>query len=208
MTLIELIATIFGLLCVGLTIRQSIWCWPAGLVQVALYVCVFYEAKLYSDVLLHLVYVVLGIYGWYHWLRGGPREDGLPVTRLAAMPFAGWLLVAAMGAAGLGYLMSRWTDASLPYWDAAIAAMSLVAQYLLARKVLQNWLLWIAVDVVAIGVYGAKGLYITTGLYAVFLVMATMGWFAWKRSYQQMSIAVAAGLSSASSCPQPAGTSS
>lgn len=185
MSVIEWVATIFGLLCVGLYVRQNVWSWPTGLVQVVLFAWVFYKAKLYSDVLLHLVYVVLQIYGWYQWTRGGTKEDRLPLSRLNASGVAVALGTAAGGTLALGYVMSRYTDASLPYWDAGIAAISLVAQYLIARKVLENWLLWIVVDVLAIGVYWAKGLHVTTVLYAVFLCMATAGWFAWRKSYRQ-----------------------
>src|SRR5688500_12482035 len=101
MTAAALIATVCGVVCVWLTIRQNIWCWPVGLVQVTLFAWVFFRAKLYSDVILHVVYVVLGVYGWYHWLRGGRRDSPLPVTRLRPAAWAGW--VAAAVAATVGW---------------------------------------------------------------------------------------------------------
>jgi len=217
MTAIELIATVFGLACVALTIRRSIWCWPTGLVQVLLYAWIFYRAKLYSDALLQVVYVVLQIYGWYYWLRGGPVEDEPPIAKLGRAGRAGWSVVAAAGALAIGWAMARFTDAALPYWDAAVVALSLVAQFLLSRKVLENWLFWIVVDVLAIGVYAAKDLYVTTVLYAVFLAMAVAGWFAWKRTDRRQATQCespapspvrAADSSSASSCPRTAATSS
>lgn len=213
MTAVELVATLFGLACVALYVVQSIWSWPTGLVQVCLFAWVFYHAQLYSDFLLHLVYIALQLYGWYHWLRGAPRDaETLPITRLAPPAGLAWIAVAASGTAVLGFVMGRYTDAALPYWDAAIAALSLVAQYLLARKVLENWLLWVVVDVIAIGVYLAKGLYITTVLYAVFLVMAVTGYLAWRRSYFQQRLGpgfdVGPASSSASSSPLTADTSS
>lgn len=185
MSIVEWIASAFGLACVALCIARSVWNWPVGLVQVVLFVWVFYEARLYSDVLLHLVYIVLQLYGWYHWVRG-KREDEveLPITRLSAGGLAGWAVVAVVGTAALGTLMARYTDADLPYWDASIAAMSLVAQYLLTRKVLETWSFWVAVDVVAVGVYGYKGLHAAAGLYAVFLGMAITGWAAWHKTFQ------------------------
>jgi nicotinamide mononucleotide transporter len=218
LTLIELVATFFGLACVWLTIRQSVWCWPVGLVQVGLYVWIFLHARLYSDVLLHVVYVGLGVYGWYHWVRGGARGDGgaptVPVSTLSRGAAAGWIAVAAAGTGVLGLAMHQFTDASLPYWDAAIASLSLVAQYLLARKVLETWPFWVVVDVLAIGVYGTKGLYITCGLYSVFLVLALTGWAAWRTSMQarrdpERPAAGAAPASSlASSSPRTAAISS
>jgi nicotinamide mononucleotide transporter len=214
---IELVATAFGLACVWLYVRQSIWSWPAGLVQVVLFAWVFYQARLYSDFLLHLVYIVLQIYGWHHWAARGAPLPHLPIARLTPQRCAMWGAIALLGSLALGGTMHRFADASLPYWDASIAAMSLVAQYLLARKILENWLLWIAVDIVAIGVYLAKGLYVTSGLYAVFLCMATAGWMAWLTSYRrQTTVGVphpgtseaAAGSPSANSCPRTAGISS
>jgi nicotinamide mononucleotide transporter len=203
MSAVEVAATLFGLACVWLTIRRTIWCWPMGLVQVVLYVWIFYRAKLYSDVGLQVVYVVLQVYGWHHWLRGKGRDGGagagtvLPITRLTARAVAGWTAAAAAGTAALGTVMSRYTDAALPYWDAAITVLSLVAQVLLARKVLENWLFWIVVDVLAVGVYAAKKLYPTTGLYAVFLVMAIAGWLAWRKEFRRS-------LSATGTAPAPA----
>jgi nicotinamide mononucleotide transporter len=215
MSWVELLATLFGLACVALYVVQNVWSWPTGLVQVCLYVWVFFQARLYSDALLQLVYIVLQLYGWYHWVRGRPGNDQeLPISRLTRSGWVLWLTVAAGGALGLGYVMHRYTDAALPYWDALIVALSLAAQYLIARKVLENWILWWAVDVLGVGVYFAKGLYLTTALYAVFLGMAIAGWLAWRRSYRMQPIRTPDGLeavvasSSASSSHPTAGTSS
>jgi nicotinamide mononucleotide transporter len=208
---IEWVATAFGLACVGLYVRQNVWSWPTGLVQVCLYAWIFYQAKLYSDALLQIVYVGLIAYGWWQWVRGASGQPELPVTRLTSPEAATWIGVALCGAGTLGFVMDRYTDASLPYWDAGIAAGSLVAQYLIAKKKLENWLFWIAVDIVAVGVYFAKDLYVTVGLYAVFLGMATAGWFAWRKSYRMTTRGADAGAGgsfSASSSRRTAGTSS
>lgn len=183
-SVIEWIAVGFGIACVVLTVRQNIWCWPVGLVQVGLYIFIFYDARLYSDAGLHVVYVILCLYGWWFWLRGG-RDEGPPrVTRLRLTHLVAWLVACAVGTAGLGGVMHRFTDADLPFWDAATTVGSLVAQYLMARKALESWLFWIGVDVVAIGVYAVKGLHPTAGLYVVFLVLATIGYFAWRSTWQ------------------------
>jgi nicotinamide mononucleotide transporter len=182
MTWIEATAVIFGLLCVGLTIRQNIWCWPTGLVQVALYIAIFYSVKLYSDLILHVIYVVLQIYGWYHWLHGGKNRSTLPVSSLTYRGWLAWPSVVVVGTFAWGYLMATYTDASVPYGDAFTTAASLVAQWLMARKRVESWLFWISVDVVAIGIYWYKGLYLTSGLYAAFLVLAIAGLLAWRKS--------------------------
>lgn len=182
MTTIEIIAVVSGLLCVGLTVRQNIWCWPVGLVMVSLYIVIFFDAKLYSDMLLQVIYVGLQIYGWHAWLRGGPGRSTLAVSTLSGHSLVRWAIVCVVGTGVLGTLMSRYTDASFPYPDAFTTTASLVAQWLLGRKILESWLLWIVVDVVSIALYSAKALYLTAGLYAVFLGLATLGFVEWKKS--------------------------
>ncbi len=188
MTWTESIATVFGLLCVWLTVRQNIWCWPTGLVQVVLYIFVFYHAKLYSDLILHVIYVVLQIYGWYHWLHGTKSQQTLEVTIQTVWQNLMWILTAFLGAIAWGYVMASFTDAAVPYFDAFIVATSLIAQWLMTRKKLESWFFWITVDVVAIGVYFYKSLYMTTGLYTVFLVLAISGYFAWRKSLSKPGI--------------------
>lgn len=182
MTGLEAVATVLGITSVVLLVRQNVWCWPTGIVMVTLYVFIFYKAKLYSDMGLQVYYIFMQAYGWVHWVRGGNDQGDLPVTRLTPRANLTWLAVCAAGTAGLGHMMDTHTDAELAYWDASTTVMSLVAQYLQARKVLECWLLWIAVDVLAIGIYFAKDLVITTGLYSVFLGLATWGFLEWRRS--------------------------
>ena len=180
--MLELTAAALGLACVWLTVRQNIWCWPTGLAMVILYIAIFYEVKLYSDMLLQVVYVFLQLYGWHAWLYGGPNRETLPVSRMPAWHSAVWLAACVAGTSLLGTLMHRHTDASFPYIDAFTTVASLIAQWLMARKVLESWLVWIVVDVVSIGLYLAKDLYPTAGLYTVFLFLATLGYFAWRRT--------------------------
>src|SRR5262245_50835977 len=120
MTYIEFVAAAFGVVCVWLTARQNIWCWPAGLVQVLLYIAVFWHARLYSDVLLHCVYVVLQFYGWWNWRYGKRDQQPLMVSRLPADQWLFCGVVAGTATVGLGYATSR-LGAALPYWDASIA---------------------------------------------------------------------------------------
>lgn len=192
MSAFEIVGTILGVLGVWLMIRQNIWGWPVGLVQVALYAWVFYEARLYSDAILQLIFFGLQLYGWWHWHRA--RRDPsrvtpeLPVTSLAV---ATCVLVSVAGLAGTviwGEFMRRTTDAALPHWDAFILVFSVIAQWLQARKILECWLGWIIVNVVAIGVYWVKDLHLTAGLYAVFLGMAVWGWKAWRDSRRENEV--------------------
>jgi nicotinamide mononucleotide transporter len=183
MGVIEAVAVFFGFLCVWLTIKENIWCWPAGLVQVTLFIYIFYEVKLYSDLILHVIYVFVQFYGWYHWLYGGRDRGPLAVTRLGRRGQLGWPALVVFGFLLWGYLMASHTDAALPYADAFTTVASLVAQWLMARKKLESWLFWILVDLVAIGIYWSKGLYMTSGLYLAFLIMATIGFLVWRNSW-------------------------
>ena len=166
----------------GLTVRQNVWAWPIGAVIVALYAVVFYRVRLYADAGLQVVYFVLQFYGWYEWLYGGRGRTELRVTADAARRAAVALRTRGGGTATLGLLLNRFTDQHLSYWDSGITAFSLVAQWMLARKRLENWLVWIGVDVVAVGVYAYKELYPTAVLYAVFCAMAVAGYVAWRRA--------------------------
>src|SRR5690606_17137463 len=183
---VEAIAVLFGLACVYLTVKQNIWCWPTGLVQVVLYVWIFYGARLYSDMLLHVFYIGLQLYGWQHWVSSGRRlGDRLPVTRSTGAGLASLVLLTAATTFAWGTAMAKLTDAALAHADAFIAAASLTAQYLLARKKLESWIAWIVVDVVAIAVFWSRGLVLPSILYAVFLVLCVAGFRDWRRSYAQ-----------------------
>lgn len=178
MPLIEAIAVLAGLLSVWLLLRQSILCWPAGLIQVLLYLLIFYEARLYSGVALQAVYVVTHLYGWLHWWRAA--GEGLVVSRLGRGEGLVWLVLTLAVSAAWGAGMSR-LEATAPYPDAFIAVCSLAAQALMVRKKLENWLFWIAVDLVAIVLYWQQGLQLTTVLYLVFLLMSSAGFCRWRR---------------------------
>ena len=179
---IEPVATAFGLAAVMLVVMQNIWCWPTGLIQVTLSIFVFFREKLYSDVILHMIYVGVQIYGWHHWLHGGADHGALSVSRLSLRALLGWIILTLGGTAGWGFFMATNTDAAFPYGDAFILVASLVAMWLQARKRIETWFFWIAVDVIAIGIYYLKGLAWFTGLYIVFLILCIVGVLSWQRS--------------------------
>ncbi|MBX3738464.1 MAG: nicotinamide riboside transporter PnuC [Candidatus Didemnitutus sp.] len=187
MSVWEILGTVLGVIGVWLMIRENIWGWPVGLVQVAVYGWVFFDAKLYSDVILQACFFAIQAYGWAHWLRSKhtAAHSDLPVTRLGAGALAGWCASGALATVAWGAFMHRTTDAALPYWDAFILVFSLIAQWLQARKVLENWTAWVVINTVAVGVYWAKDLRLTAGLYVIFWAMAVWGWRAWWRSLAQ-----------------------
>lgn len=180
MSPLEILAVLTNVLGVWLTARRIHWCWPVGIVAVLLYAWLFYQWKLYSDMLLQGVYVVLLGYGWWRWRQG--RLDGgkIHVGRLPRHEGAWSLLAGAAGALGLGWLMHRYTDAALPWLDAALTAFSLVASFWAARKRIANWTLWIVLDSAYVGVFLYKQLYPTAALYAGFVVLAVYGLRLWQ----------------------------
>lgn len=182
MSYLEIVAAGMGLLSVWLTVKQNIWCWPTGLVMVILYLIIFWQVKLYADMGLQAVYIVLQLYGWYEWLYGGADKSELKVSRLSRQMRQFLVAIALASTLAMGYSLDTYTDASLPYWDSTITVGSLIAQWLLTKKILENWLIWIAVDIFSIGIYFYKILYLTAGLYAVFLLLALSGYFTWKNT--------------------------
>jgi nicotinamide mononucleotide transporter len=172
----------FGILSVWLITRQNVWGWPIGLGNALLFILVFRDARLYAAMGLQVVYVALLLYGWYAWLRGGTAHQALAVARTPGRFAASLALAGVAGALALGAFLYRQTDASLPFLDATLTSFSLVAQGMQTRKWVENWLVWLAVDAAYVGMYLYKHLFLTAGLYAVFLGLAVMGWIAWRRS--------------------------
>lgn len=189
MSSLELIAVGCGLACVWLTIKERIACWPVGLIQVLLYVFVFYRVRLYADMALHVFYVFLQFYGWYQWKFGGPQRTELIIGRIATTEVIAWLGLATGLTFLVGALLAKYTDAALPYPDSAIMMLSLIAQVLMARKILESWLVWMVVDLIAIVVYWIKDLRLTCGLYTVFLLMAALGFIEWHRRFRHAQAA-------------------
>ena len=182
MSPLEIFAALVGAVSVYLSVRENVWSWPTAIVNVLLYVVVFFREKLYADMGLQVVYAVISAYGWYHWLHGGAGRGELRVSRTPLRERLVLPVLVVAGAVGLGTLFARATDASLPYLDSSLTATSLAAQWMMTRKYLENWIVWIAVDVVYVPMFIYKRLYPTAALYAVFLVLAAMGWIQWRRS--------------------------
>lgn len=187
--LLEVVGVAFGIAYAVLAIRENAWCWPAGMVNVTLYALVFAHARIYGAAGLQVLYLAFSVYGWHAWRHGGRDGGRLTVTRTPA----GWrpFLAAgsALGAVVLGQLFARFTDDALPFLDGATTAVSLAAQWMATRKWLENWLLWIAVDAVYVGMYLSQGLHGTAVLYLVFLAMATVGFREWRASAARASAA-------------------
>jgi len=178
----EIIGFVFGVAGVFLTIRQNIWCFPIGLINVTVSLVLFFQQKLYSDAIQQFVYIILLSYGWYKWVRGEDKSRELKISFSSFKLLATLLLLCIFFSAGVGMVFKKYTDASLPYWDATATALSFAAQWMIAKKKIENWLLWIIVNIMYVGIYLYKGLFLYTILFAIYLLLAIMGWREWKKS--------------------------
>ena len=188
----EFSGLVFGLLAVLFLIRENIWTWPTGIAYVIVSFVVFWNARLYGDFLLHVFFLALNIYGWHYWLRGKTNAQQKEQVPVSTMPVQGLLLT--IGASGLGiflfaqFLMAlpRWFEgvapAALPYWDSTTSILSVAGMWLTARKKIENWYFWFAVDVLAAGIYFYKELYFFSLLYFIYIGMAVSGYLSWRRS--------------------------
>jgi nicotinamide mononucleotide transporter len=179
---LELIAVAFGIANITLLIRRSIWNFPFGIVMVALYFEIFREARLYSDMGLQVFFAVVQAWGWWAWARSGGMAGPVEVNRLGNAERAGWIAAVVVATVLWGWLMATTTNAVAPWWDAAVAMGSVASQILLARRAIENWIGWIVVDVLAIGLYASRGLTLTAGLYGLFLILAIVGWLEWRKA--------------------------
>ncbi|MEI6766172.1 MAG: nicotinamide riboside transporter PnuC [Bacteroidota bacterium] len=184
---IEIAASLLGIIGVWLTTRQLIWCWPVGLLNVILSLYVFFASRLYADVILQVFYFVMTLYGWYNWRYGGKGKSVLQVSRITPQLLLVLIIISFFATALTGFLFSKYTDAALPYWDAGVAVWGVLCTWLQARKILENWLIWIITDLVCTGIYFYKELYAFTGLYFFFAVLAAYGFYAWRKDLIKLS---------------------
>lgn len=180
---LEWLATITGFLCVYLAAKQNIWNWPISIISVITYLYIFYHNKLYGDSVLQLYFLGTAIYGWYYWNKRAHSQEK-PISSLSARQFF-WTIIIIMAISGiLGFVLDKFTDTDVPYADGFCTATSFVAQFLMTRKVLQNWLLWVFVDICYIPLYLHKDLVLTSFLYLAFAVIAWNGYRDWGKTFK------------------------
>lgn len=202
-SLLEMTSFTLAVVMVYFNIRQSPWGWLFGISSAALYAIVFYEARLYGDMGLQFFFISVSLWGWYQWLFGGAAHHGVTISRLTKN---GWIISALGWLAGyliLSWFLRTYTDTDVPHVDAFLTAGSLVGQFLLSRKKIENWHVWIAIDLIYIGLYVHKHLMLTAILFAVFVVMAIIGLLAWKKAYAALEEPVAPAESPAVSQTAP-----
>lgn len=180
---IEWLGTITGFACVYLAARQHIWNWPISMISVISYCVLFYEYQLYGDAALQLYFLFTAIYGWYYWTKR-KEEHQKPIVSLSGMEIGVIVISIGILSALLGLFLDHYTDTNVPYADGFCTAMSFAAQFLMTRKVLQNWILWIIVDICYVPLYLYKNLVLTAILYVLFLWIAVMGYLDWRKTWK------------------------
>jgi len=188
----EIVGAITGLLCVWLAARQHVWTWPIALISVVCYFVFFYQIRLYADMWLQLFFFGSNLYGWYEWRFGGKNKSELPVTRLQPLQIGLILIIGLITSGLLAMYFQSFTNASYPWLDSVLAAFSVLAQILLTRKKIENWIIWLLVDVVYVGLYWKKEAHLTAGLYFIFLIIAVQGFREWHKSMKTPAPEVAA----------------
>jgi nicotinamide mononucleotide transporter len=183
---IELLGAILGFAYIFFSIRQNILTWPVGLLTSVLYIWVFFDSKLYADMGLQMYYVVVSIYGWYEWVKVTPTspesKEVLKVSRLSINMGLGLALASLLIFILIWFVLKNYTDSPVPFGDSLATSLSIVATWMLARKILEHWLVWIFVDAFSCGLFWYKGLHPTVILFVVYTFMAVVGFIEWKKS--------------------------
>jgi nicotinamide mononucleotide transporter len=187
MNLLEAAGVLFGIVSVWLSVKENIWSWPTAIVNVAIYFVVFYQQKLYADMGLQVFYAAISVYGWYHWLFGGAQRSTLTVSRTPRALAVALPVLWVAGFLVLGAVLQRTTDAAIPFADSALTVGSLLAQWMMSRKYLENWAVWVVLDVAYVAMFAMRGLPLTAFLYAVYLVLAARGHVEWSRTLSRQS---------------------
>lgn len=190
---LEAAGLIFGLLTVYFLIKENIHTWLCGIIYILISFVVFWQQQLYGDFLLHVFFLLLNIYGWYHWVYGETTgKDSVKVEWLSLKRNLIYALISILGVFLFGYflinihlLFTNLTPASVPYWDAATTSLSVTAMWLTARKKIENWIYWLIVDVLAAGIYVYKDIYFYALLYFIYIGLAVAGFLTWKKIIQR-----------------------
>jgi nicotinamide mononucleotide transporter len=183
---LELSGAALGLIYIYLSIRQKIWTWPFGIATSVLYAFVFYASRFYAGMGLQIYYVAMSVYGWYFWLRGKRAVESkeLPVSKISAKQ-TGWSIVLFLiSFISIYFFLSLQTDSPVPLMDALTTSLSIVATWMLAGKILENWLIWIIANLLSVGLYMFQNLWPTVILFTTYEVLAIVGYFQWKKSMQ------------------------
>lgn len=182
----EWVGVISGFICIYLAAKEKIWNWPVSIISVIAYAWVFFDARMYGDMALQFYFLFTAFYGWYYWIRRKEQQEQ-PLVSISMKEWAWVVLAVAVLSVLLGMFLHRFTDSDVPYADGFCTAVSFAAQIMLTRKVLQNWLLWIFVDICYVPLYIYKNLNLSAVFYAFLVIIATKGYLDWKKTYREQA---------------------
>ena len=187
---LEIIATIAGLLYIIYSVEQEILCWPYGIVSSAIYVYVFYISGIFADMALYVYYVIIGFYGWYNWLHGRKNPDNrqLPVRKINFKTGITLFIITSVLFIVISYILRNYTSSNIPYWDAFTTALSITATWMLTQKIMEHWIIWVIVDSMSAGLYLYKELYPSIILFAVYTILAVIGYIDWHKEWKNQQI--------------------
>lgn len=186
---LEIFAVIISVIGVALTIKRNMWCWWFNFLAFVLYAYLFYTFKLYGETILQFFFMVVNFYGFYHWLKGKQQDHDIRIEPIKTGTVIWQMLLAALAGLAFGLILKFWTDAAVPMLDAQLAAFSLLATYWTSRKHIATWVLWVFVDIVYVGMFIYKDLFLTAGLYAAFVGLAAFGWSQWIQVQKKQQLA-------------------
>ena len=185
MNTIEIFGLCAGTLSIALLIKQNIWTWPIGIAYTLASLYIFFTAKLYADFALHVFFLFMSFYGWYYWLQGNSSFDSeLPVSRESKKVLAYSIIICVLAIILASNLFTIYTDAELPYWDNTTSILSVLAIWLQSRKKIESWVFWLIIDILSVGIYFYKDLYLYSLLYSIYVAMAFFGYATWLKSYR------------------------
>lgn len=187
---IENLAVVTGLLYILLSVKQNIWCWIFGIISSALYLYVFFVSKIYADMSLQVYYIIMGIYGWLHWARmdeSKPETAVLPVSKLTTRLSLILLVITLFLWVVMAQILDRFTDSPIPWIDAFTTAFSITATWMLARKIMEHWIIWVVVDLISVGLYFYRGLYSSIFLFLIYTLLAVVGYWEWQKEWKKQN---------------------
>ena len=187
-SLLELVAVVFAVAYLVLAVKENSLCWYAAGISTLIFLFIFWDVKLYMESGLQIYYLAMAFYGWYQWRDAQTETVSLRVSKWRAKQHIVALVLIAALTFVTGSLLNSGTDANMPYLDSFTTWASVVTTFMVARKILENWLYWLVIDSVSIYLYLDRELYFTSLLFAIYIVIIFFGWFAWNRSYRQREI--------------------
>jgi nicotinamide mononucleotide transporter len=179
---IEVLGAVTGMVYIYFSIQRNIWLWPWGIITSAFYIFIFFDSKFYADMGLQVYYLAISIYGWKTWNTAKNFDGEVLVKKASIYHIIAFLFFTIVLTLIISLILINFTDSPIPVWDALTTAGSILATYMLAKRYIENWIFWIVINVISIGLYIYRGLYPTVLLFIVYLLMAFLGYYKWKKS--------------------------